>query len=75
MEAVAMTLSEVLDLASKTLTVLVAIGGAIGFLFRTWISEWIKGKVAKAVAVELEDHRSKLNIELESHKSIRFEAY
>ena len=58
----------ILDIAERTITILVLVGGVVGFLCRTWISEWIKNRFSRAVGQELETHKHKLNRELEAYR-------
>lgn len=63
-----MEIAKVLELASQILSVLLLLSGVIGFVFRTWISEWIKSKFSKAINKELEVQKHQLNKELEAYK-------
>jgi hypothetical protein len=57
-----------LDIADKVLTVIILVGGFLGFIFRAWISEWIKHRFSRAVGEELEQQKHKLNRDLEAYK-------
>lgn len=58
-----------LDLISNIVSLTLLVAGALAFMFKGWISEWIKSRFAKAVSKELDTYKHELNKELEAHKT------
>lgn len=58
-----------IDILSKFLEVILVAAGVLSFIFRGFISEWIKHHFSKAVGQELQEHRHKLMRELEAYKA------
>jgi hypothetical protein len=58
-----------LELVSNIISLIVLAAGVLGFMFRGWISEWIKSRFSKAVSMELDSYKHELNKELESYKT------
>lgn len=59
-----------LDLISNIVSLIVLATGILGFMFKGWISEWIKSRFSKAVSKELDSYKHELNKELESYKTL-----
>lgn len=68
-----MNIIKLLDIVEHILTIIVLLVGAVGFVFRAWISEWIKTRFSKVVNRELESQKHELNKELESFKNSLFQ--
>ena len=58
-----------LNLISNIISLIVLASGILGFMFKGWISEWIKSRFSKAVSKELDSYKHELNKELESYKT------
>ncbi len=60
---------EIFNILNKTITFGLPTVGILGFIFKGWITEWIKGRFAKAVSKELDAYRHDLNRDLEAYKT------
>ncbi len=58
-----------LDLISNVVSLIVLASSVLGFMFKGWISEWIKSRFSKAVGKELDSYKHELSKELESYKT------
>lgn len=63
-----MTAAEFLQIADDVISVAVLLGGAIAFIGRAWIKDWIGAHFTKAVNKELEEQKHQLNKELEAYR-------
>lgn len=63
-----MNFGDLLQVINNILTVLVLVAIALGFAFKTWIREWIKGRLRAELTRELDESRHKLARELEGYK-------
>lgn len=58
-----------LDLISHFVSIAMLVFGVLGFMFKGWISEWIKSRFSRALGKELDRYKHQLNKELESYKT------
>ena len=57
------------NLISNIVSLIILASGFLGFIFKGFISEWIKSRFSKAVSKELDRYKHELNKELESYKT------